>query len=321
MTAVLLPTISLPTASSETCSATESSLCGLFTRLSGDQELSRSLNATVGPPVRVALILLGALIVRRIALRLIRHAVNRITANDHTRGGDDPGGADPVRTSRRAARARTLASVLENIVTVSLLVVTPTMILQELGFPVAPLLASLSIVGVAVGFGSQALVKDVITGIFMIAEDQYGVGDSVDVGEAKGVVEAVGLRTTRLRDPDGTVWYVRNGQILRVGNRSQGWSRALLNVPVAYTEDLERVREVLLKAAAELRKDPKLATLIVADPEVWGVESMDATAAVIRLAVRTQPGQEQVVARALRMRVKQALDAVGVQPAPLPTGI
>jgi len=151
------------------------------------------------------------------------------------------------------------------------------------------------VVGVAVGFGAQTLVKDFLAGIFLIAEDQFGVGDSVDLSaDAKGTVEAVSLRVTRLRGVDGTVWYVRNGDLLRVGNRSQGWSRAVLDVDVPYSADAGRVAELL------------------EEPQVWGVEALTLEKVVVRIAVRTAPLQQWAVARELRARIKARFDAEGV---------
>ncbi len=138
------------------------------------------------------------------------------------------------------------------------------MVLSELGLNVAPILASAGVLGLAIGFGAQNLVKDFLSGVMMMVEDQYGVGDEVDLGEAIGTVEHVALRVTRVRDVDGTVWYVRNGEILRVGNASQNWARTVLDVNVSYDQDLRKVREVLQEVAHGLwddedyqRRDPR----------------------------------------------------------------
>ena len=151
-------------------------------------------------------------------------------------------------SERRRQRTETLGSVLRSLVTTIVFGVAFVMILDEVGIPIAPLLASAGVAGVALGFGAQSLVKDFLSGIFMILEDQYGVGDVIDTGEAIGKVEDVTLRVTRLRDGNGVVWYVRNGEIIRVGNRSQGWSTAIVDLPVAYTEDVERVQAILREA-------------------------------------------------------------------------
>jgi small conductance mechanosensitive channel len=230
-------------------------------------------------------------------------------------------GTSPLLTTRRQARARTLASVLRSVTTALITVIATLMVLQELDFSVAPLLASAGVVGVALGLGAQSLVRDVVAGMFMIVEDQYGVGDVVDVGSASGSVEAVGLRVTRLRDVNGTVWYVRNGEIMRVGNQSQGWSRAVLDVHVGYNEDIDRVEDVLLDTAQQVRVEPKFSAFILDDPEVWGVEELTSDAVVMRLVVTTLPTQQSTVARELRRRIKQRFDAEGIEMRTTPTTV
>ena len=143
-----------------------------------------------------------------------------------------------------------------------------------LGIPLGPLLASAGVAGVALGFGAQSLVKDFLSGIFMILEDQYGVGDVIDTGEAIGTVEEVTLRITRLRDANGVTWYVRNGEIIRVGNRSQGFATAIVDMPVSYAESVERVVAVIREAATAMGADPEWADKFVEEPEVLGVESI-----------------------------------------------
>ena len=186
------------------------------------------------------------------------------------------------------------------------------MILDEVGIPTGPLLASAGIVGIAVGFGRRPSSSDVISGVFMLIEDQYGVGDVVDLGDASGVVEAVGLRVTRIRDVNGTVWYIRNGQVLRVGNQSQGWARAVLDVGIAYGEDVARAERILLDVANSLRDDEKFGPLVIEEPEMWGIESVTADSVVLRLVVKTQPLQQWAVARELRRRIKDRFDAEGI---------
>ncbi|MFP5334850.1 MAG: mechanosensitive ion channel family protein, partial [Actinomycetes bacterium] len=192
-------------------------------------------------------------------------------------------------------------------------VVVVLMVLAEFSINVGPLIAGAGVLGVALGFGSQALVKDFLSGIFMIVEDQYGVGDVVDLGEASGSVEAVGLRVTRLRDVNGTVWYVRNGEVLRVGNMSQGWARAVLDVEVAYGEDLGRVHDVLREIGADLKADEDWAHLVMEDPEVWGIEALSADSVVVRLVVKTVPLEQWTVARELRRRIKARFDREGIE--------
>jgi small conductance mechanosensitive channel len=171
-----------------------------------------------------------------------------------------------------------------------------------------------SIIGVAVGFGAQSLVKDFLSGMFMIVEDQYGVGDVIDTGVASGTVEGVSLRTTRLRDAEGVVWHIPNGNILRVGNKSQQWARALLDIPVAYDADLVAATDAIRAAADAVAADPAFTHLVIDDPEVLGVEQVTNDQVVIRLGVKTQPLEQWKVARELRARVKAALDAAGIKP-------
>ena len=174
-------------------------------------------------------------------------AGSRVAAHDRPTH-DRSDARDLAATTRRAQRSKTIGDLFKSIVTGVLVAIIGTMMLSELGVDIAPIIASAGIIGIALGFGAQSLVKDFLTGIFMIVEDQYGVGDVIDVGEAIGTVEAVTLRVTRLRDLNGTVWYVPNGEILRVGNMSQNWSRAVVDVAVAYSEDLNRVKRVLARS-------------------------------------------------------------------------
>ena len=185
------------------------------------------------------------------------------------------------------------------------------MILGEIGVELGPLIAGAGILGVALGFGSQSLVRDFLSGIFILVEDQFGVGDIVNLdGQTSGVVEAVSLRTTRLRAVDGTVWHVPNGEIRRVGNMSQHWSRALLDVQVAYATDLARAQELIGDVARELwREDPH----ILEEPEVWGVEDLGPNGIVIRLVVKTTPSEQWRVSRLLRERLKTAFDEAGIE--------
>jgi small conductance mechanosensitive channel len=187
------------------------------------------------------------------------------------------------------------------------------MMLSEIGVNIAPIIASAGILGIALGFGAQSLVKDFLSGVFMIFEDQYGVGDVVDVGEAIGTVEAVTLRVTRLRDLNGTVWYVPNGEILRVGNMSQNWSRAVLDVSVGYGEDLGRVTRVLKEVAHDLWEDEEYSELIIEEPEVTGVEMLAADSVNLRVLIKTRPLEQWAVAREMRQRIKARFDHEGIE--------
>jgi small-conductance mechanosensitive channel len=290
------------------CTKDDVSVCGVVLKITGNKGLGQVLQVVLGTPLQLLLIIALGVLVRRFLVRLIDRLTDRI-AN----GSATPTASSPLVTTRRQARARTLAQVLRSVTTVVVVIVVTLMVLQELSLPIAPLLAGASVVGVALGLGAQSLVRDVVAGMFMIVEDQYGVGDVVDVGAASGAVEAVGLRVTRLRDVNGTVWYVRNGEIMRVGNQSQGWSRAVLDVNVGYGEDVDRVERMLLEIAQELRAEPKFGVFMLDEPEVWGVEEMTVDSLVIRLVVKTYPQHQAPVARELRRRIKQRFGAEGIE--------
>ncbi|MEU8245812.1 mechanosensitive ion channel family protein [Nonomuraea sp. NPDC048916] len=271
--------------------------------------------------ITVILILIFGFVIRNIAHRLITKVVNRAATTGSIatrfRKGAATDGIDALLHERRKQRAETMGSVLRHIATIVIIGTAVLTVLDRLTIPIAPLLTSVGILGVAVGFGAQELVKDFIAGMFMLMEDQYGVGDVIDVGAAIGTVEAVTLRVTRLRDSDGRVWYVRNGTITRVGNESQGWSRAYLDVPVGYASDISAVRDLLGKVADELWDDPEFRqTVIVERPDVYGVEQLSDSRLVFRVSVKTLPAKQAEVARELRLRVKLALDSAGIAMVP-----
>ncbi len=274
----------------------------------------------LGNPLKlVGLVLLGV-VTRYVLHRLIDRLVARAAKSEppkrmlgSRRAAKVVLGGTGAYSERRALRATTLGSLLKSIVTAVIGVIVVVMALEILGYPVGPLIASAGIAGVALGFGAQNLVKDFLSGIFMLLEDQYGVGDVIDMGEASGTVEAVALRVTRLRAVDGTVWYVRNGEVIRVGNSSHGWARAVLDVKVAYEADTERARELLLSVARDVAADPEWSGSVLEEPEVWGVEELAADSVVLRLVVKTEPLQQWTLARELRVRIKQAFDAEGIE--------
>jgi small conductance mechanosensitive channel len=205
--------------------------------------------------------------------------------------------------------------VLRSLATTVIFGVAVLMIISVLQIPITPILASVSAVGVALGLGARDLITDFLAGMSMIFEDQYGVGDVVDTGLASGTVIEVGLRVTKLRDADGQIWYVRNGSITRVGNQSQGWSRAVVDVPVHYGEDVGRVHEVLSVAVEQLYAEPAWHDRFLDEqpPQVMGIENLDGGAVVIRVQARTAPQRNFEVARELRRRIKSALDAAGIE--------
>lgn len=278
----------------------------------------------VGLPLRVVLIVAIGAIVLALLRRTITTVTNHIAKGDSLleRGVLKPlGGAEvrsvlqranPVTAARRTQRARTIGSVLRSTASIVVGSITVVLVLDALGVNIAPLIASAGIVGVAVGFGAQALVKDFLSGLFMLLEDQYGVGDVVDVGPATGTVEAVGLRVTKVRDGDGTLWYVPNGSMLRVGNKTQGFGTAVVELDVDYFADLDEVRRLLEEAAAEIAAEPVVGAFVQGSPTVTGAERLSAEAVTVKLSLRTEPGKHWEVGRQLRASVRRRLTEAGI---------
>lgn len=220
---------------------------------------------------------------------------------------------------RRHQRVHALGAILRSAASVTIFAIAGVVVLGDLGINLAPLLASAGVVGIAIGFGAQNLVRDYLTGIFMLLEDQYGVGDVITVGDATGTVETMTLRITRLRDVNGIVWHVRNGTIDEVGNQSQGWARAIIDFPVPYTADLATIRATLAEVADAAWSDPALRVVMLEKPEVWGAQQVSGSEVTMRMAVRTAPLRQWETERELRARVKAALDAAGIRPEPEPS--
>ncbi len=294
-------------------------LCRHMERITGNEWLAEASNWLIAKPLTILLLIVAGLFVRW----LLHRVINRLTMRAAT--GAIPAVIargkvpemflehSPAVAERRQQRADTMGGLLKSITTSVVAAIVILMALAELGLNIAPLIASAGILGVALGFGAQTLVKDFLSGIFMILEDQYGVGDVVNLGAATGTVEAVGLRVTRLRDVNGTVWYLRNGELLAVGNMSQNWARTVLDIPVAFSEDLERVRDILVEVGRGLWQDPEFQHDILEEPEVWGVERWDPDGVIMRVVLKTAPLQQWAVAREMRKRIKDRFDAEGVE--------
>lgn len=269
-----------------------------------------------GKLIAIAGIIVGAIILSWLLRFAIRRIVRRIVAGakskanvDDTRAID----ASPLAQVRLVQRTRTLGTILQNIVNISLAILALLLIVNVIDQSVLGSFALLSAaVGAGLGFGAQNIVKDVLNGIFIVAEDQVGIGDVVDLGLATGIVEYVSVRITHVRDVNGTLWYVRNGEITRIGNMSQGWSRVIIDLAVAADSDIEQVEKAMLRAAKELAKEPKWRTRVIEEPEVWGLESVSGDALVIRLVMKTRAGSKDDVARELRMRLKRTIDDMGI---------
>ena len=282
--------------------------------LPGDKELPWYVTT----PGAIIIIIVVGLLFRWLVNRAIDRIVRRASSGTvpgviaGTKAGAVLADLRPGAGERRQQRAQTMGSILKSIAGGLIIAIVIVMALDQVGVNIAPIIASAGILGIALGFGAQNLVKDFLSGIFMILEDQYGVGDSVDLGEAVGTVEAVGLRVTRVRDVDGTVWYVRNGEILRVGNQSQNWARTVLDITVAYESDLDQVQQLLQEEATAMYEDERYHDIIIEAPEVWGVERFDKDGAVVRVVLKTAPLQQWPVARALRQRIKARFDQAGI---------
>ena len=310
------------------CASDAGSLCARVFSYTHASWLSRSADAIVSHALMVVLILVVALILRHAVHRGIRRLtstggagrVPRLLRPLRDRAAASLREAAPQMIERRAQRAATIGSVLRSFSTLLIYGVAFVLILGEFGVNLAPIIASAGILGVAIGFGAQNLVRDFLSGIFMMLEDQYGVGDVVDLGEAIGTVEAVGLRVTTLRDIAGTVWYVRNGEVLRVGNSSQGYSVAVVDIPIGHAADVDDALEIAEAAAVRECAEPAIASKVLGTPDMLGVQSVTAEGVLLRLTIRTRPGEQWAVQRAVAGEVKTAFDDAGV-PAPTPFGL
>ncbi|MEV0678030.1 mechanosensitive ion channel domain-containing protein [Actinosynnema sp. NPDC050436] len=267
--------------------------------------------------LRIALTVLIAVVLRF----LLRRLIDRLTRSSSEER--KPKLLRPLRerapqalgvlvSERREQRAKTIGSVLKSVTTIVVFGIAFIQVLTELGMDPAPILTSAGILGVAVGFGAQNLVKDFLSGMFMMLEDQYGVGDVVDLGPATGTVESVGLRITTIRDTNGTVWYVRNGEILRVGNSSQGFAVAVVDLPLAYGANLASATEVLTAAAEAAVAEESLEKDVIDKAQVLGVEKVTPEGITMRVTVKVRPGRQWAVQRALRAKLMPALEDSGI---------
>lgn len=305
------------------CGDSASLLCEWVFDLTGSETSARLSSWLVDRPLRIALILLVAWLIRLLAHRSIDRFVAHVSETE-----EDPVVPLPDDTStvagRRALREYTLAAraeqraltigaVLHSAATIVILVIAALLVLSELELNLAPLIASAGIAGIAIGFGAQSLVKDFLAGLFIIFEDQFGVGDIVDTGLAMGKVEEVSLRTTRLRDQAGTLWIVPNGEIQRVGNTSQLWSNAVIDVEVAYDTDLDFAIGTIKAALDSLWKNPIPDATVIAEPTVLGVDRFGDSSVVIRAVVKCEPAEQWMMGRHARKKIKEALDAAGIE--------
>lgn len=278
--------------------------------------------AFISGAISVVLILILAVVARALLGRVITHVITRMV-NSQARIADGVRNAvnksaAPV-GARQQARADTISSVLRSLASFVIFGVAFVMILGEFGINLGPILASAGVLGLAIGFGAQGLVQDFLSGIFMMAEDQYGVGDVVDVGEAVGTVEEVGLRITKIRDLDGGLWYVRNGEIARVCNMNQDWANAVVELPLAHTVDVEHAERAIERSVTEFAGSAEYDGQLLETPTVAGVVGIANGAVTVRIIAKTRPGEQWAVGRSLRSHLKRSLDQEGIDVAyPVP---
>jgi small-conductance mechanosensitive channel len=289
-------------------------------RFTDDELVLWIVRAVLEPLLVIALVLLGAALVLRIVRRALLRVVER---SKEPRLLLLPGGRGPmveadaeelrVSRARREQRADALGTLADSVVRVLVWGFAGLTALGTVGVDLAPLIAGAGILGVAVGFGAQGIVRDFLSGVMMLVEDQYGVGDIIDAGPATGVVEEVRLRTTRIRDVNGTVWHVPNGSISRVGNLTQDWSRMVIDVDVAYGTDIDHAIEVLTGVLERFQTREDVRERLLDEPmAVWGVQALGDSSVVIRVVAKTLPGQQWALGRSFRQVVKRELDAAGI---------
>ena len=308
-----------PAELAEACSTKPGNACKFVYEQTGSVALAEFVDWLTDVPLQILWILLIAWTVNQVVKRAIGRFGDRISGMQakpgrrRFRSRSHPPFVDTGEVNlRSAARAQTITGVLRSVATGFIGIFAIIYILGVLGLNLGPLIAGAGVVGVALGFGAQSLVRDFLSGFFMLMEDHFGVGDVVDLGEASGTVEQVTLRVTRLRDQNGTVWHVPNGEVRRVGNKSQQWARAVLDIAVAPSADLERAAEVIGEAADAVWALPEAAPDVLGTPEVLGIEYLGPDAATIRVQGKTRPGAQWRVSRLLRVRIAEALAEAGI---------
>ncbi len=270
----------------------------------------RSINwiAVAIRAIAAALILLGAFVLTRVARRAVHRWVSRATVRGIQRVGNQ------AAMARAELRAQTLGDVMADVVSLLIWVLAVFTALGQIGVQLGPLIAGAGIAGIALGFGAQSLVKDFFSGFFILLEDQFGIGDVIQIEpEVAGRVEEISLRVTRLRSLDGTVWFVPNGEIRYLANKSKEWARALVDFEVAYGEDVEEVCGVIREVADRLRRDDEIGPKILEDVEILGVEMLGESGVTIRTYLKTLPLEQWAVARRFRQDTKAEFDRRGIE--------
>ncbi len=307
-------------------------MCDWIYDLTGNETIAEAVDWIIERPLKVIGILIGAWVINRLVRRAIDRAEDRMLRDREAKLAErqdeevrDGRFAEmelkarqkaielTVATEQAKQRAKTLGSILRSTSTAVIYTIAILMSLGEFDVNLGPLIAGAGIAGIALGFGAQSIVKDFLSGFFMLVEDQYAVGDIVDVGEASGVVEAISLRTTQLRDVNGTLWYVPNGEIHRVANKSQQWARTVLDIEVAYGTDVSLATRVIKEVADSVWDEHLEKATIIEEPEIWGVELFGESAIAIRLVCKVEPGEQFSTGRVIRERIIEAFDREGIE--------
>ena len=294
----------------QACGPDPGAVCRQVLAWTDNRTVAEAAQWVASVPLAVAAVVLLAFLANWLVRRGIARYLRRLdtkAARAEQGEGPRPG------AERRALRMATISSTLGSAASVVIFIVAIFVALAQLDISLGPLLAGAGIIGAALGFGAQNIVRDFLAGLFVTIEDQYGVGDTIDVGRASGVVEGITLRMTKLRDVEGTLWFVPNGEVKEVGNMTQRWSRVILDIGVAYGSDHHEAGRLIKEAADEMWRDPTSSARILEEPELWGVESLSETAVVIRIAVKSYPADQWVAARELRSRIKDSFDAAGIE--------
>ncbi len=316
----------------EACAGSGDFICDWIYDTTGNETLAEAADWFIERPLTVLVIIAVALIINRIArkaidraeMRMIHDRERRLEERQAEEVDDGRFEDQEFRAQQKAAqlasaaeqakqRARTVGSVLRSFASTVIFTFAILMVLGEFDVNLGPLIAGAGIAGIALGFGAQSIVGDFLSGFFMLVEDQFSVGDVVDVGEASGAVEAITLRTTRIRDVNGTLWYVPNGEIHRVANKSQQWARAVLDIEVAYDTDIATASRVIKEVAVSVWRDNLPDATIIEEPEIWGVERFGESAIAIRLVAKVEPGEQWKTSRVIRQRLVEAFAREGIE--------
>lgn len=257
-------------------------------------------SGAITPAISIIAIVLISFLLLRILRSIVRRTITRLIER-----GNQP-------TREVTLKANTLTYVIESAGRLVVIVVAGMMVLSNLGFNIAPLIASAGVAGIAIGLGAQSLIKDFINGFFILLEDQFSIGDVISVNGNGGLVEQLNLRRTGLRTLDGSFIVIPNGEIRTVTNKTKGWSRAMIDVDVSYDDDVDHAITVLQDLLDKFQQDPEFGSVVIAPAEITGVEALGPYQVTIRLLVKTLPAEQWRVQRELRRRIKLAFERAGI---------